>query len=121
MMANYGNFNINKRKKGKKIITAAIIIVVIFAAALLFIGIIAGSDGEKMEYVSSVVEENTRLKMQISELNDTINKMQTTIDDLNAQLAARPTPEPTPYTAPDAAVPTASPQGNISPRGSLRQ
>ena len=120
-MANYGNLNINKRKKGRKIMVAAIVLVVILAAALMFIGIVAGSDGEKMEYVSSVVEENTRLKMQISELNDTITKMQTTIDDLNAQLAARPTPIPTPPAAPDTVIPTEPPQGNISPRGSLRQ
>ena len=120
-MAGYGNLNLNKKRKGKKIIAALLIVALAAVAVVFFIGITAGSDGEEMERVSSAVEENTRLKMQISELNDTIAKMQATIDDLNAQLAARPTPVPTPYTAPDTVVPEPSPQGNISPRGSLRQ
>ena len=120
-MASYGNFNFNRKRKSKKIIIAVVSIVVILAAAVFFIGITAGSDGEGMERISSVVEENTQLKMEISALNDKIARMQTEIDDLNAELMARPTPEPTPYTAPDDVAPVETPQTIVSPRGSLRQ
>lgn len=121
-MANYGNFNLNKKRKGKKIIVAVVSVIICLAAIVFFIGITVGSDGTEMEHVSSVVEENTYLKMQISELNDAVARMQKEIDDLTAQLASMPTPVPTQYGMPDGTEqPTETPRGNISPRGSLRQ
>lgn len=116
MMASYGNFNINRKKKGKKALTVIICIAVILLAIVFYIGITAGSDGEGMQRVSTAVEENTKLKEQISELEQTISLMQSEIDGLNAQLEARPTIQPTPYTAQGVVVPTPT-TAAISPRG----
>lgn len=119
-MANYGNFNLNKKRKGRKIIIAVVCIAVILLAVVFYIGITAGSDGEGMQRISSVVSENTQLKEQVSELNDRIAKMQKEIEDLNAQLEARPTIEPTPYAAQGTVMPTATPASTLSPRDGIR-
>ncbi len=119
-MANYGNFNFNRKRKGKKIITAVVCIIVLLLAVVFYIGITAGSDSEEMQRVSSAVAENTQLKQQISELNNQIEKMQKEIDDLNAQLALRPTIAPTPYAAQGGAAPTLPPVSTLSPREGIR-
>lgn len=121
-MANYGNFNFNKKRKGRKFIIAVVCIAAVLLAVIFYIGITAGSGRD--ENISSAVAENTQLKLQIGELNDKIEKMQTKIDDLNAQLDARPTIAPTPYTPQGGvaaeASPTPFPKETISPRGGIR-
>ncbi len=119
-MANYGNFNFNRKRKGKKIIIAVGCVIVLLLAVVFYIGITAGSDGEGMERVSSAVAENTQLKQQISELNGQIEKMQKEIDDLNAQLALRPTIAPTPYAAQGGVAPSLPPASTLSPREGIR-
>ncbi len=114
-MALYGNFNINKKKKGKKIIIAAICIVSCAAAAVFAVGIIAGSRSGKTDTISSAVEENTQLKIQINELNDKIVKMQETIDSLKESLDARPTIAPSPAASAPVSSPSAT-RDAISPR-----
>lgn len=115
-MAGYGNFNLNKKRKGKKLIIAVVCIVVLIIAAVFYIGITAGSSGEEMERISAAVEENTQLKIQINELNDQIEKMQEAIDNLHAELEARPTIAPTPYAMQGEVMPTETPAAAISPR-----
>ncbi len=119
-MANYGNFNFNRKRKGKKIIVVVGCVIVVLLAVVFYIGITAGSDSEEMQRVSAVVAENTQLKQQVSELNDEVSKLQKEIENLNAQLALRPTTAPTPYAAQNVAAPTATPSAPISPRGGIR-
>ena len=119
-MANYGNFNFNRKRKGKKIIIAVVCIAALLLAVVFYIGITAGSDSEEMQRVSAVVAENTQLKEQVSELSEQISRMQKEIEELNAQLEARPTTAPTPYTAQDVAAPTATPSAALSPRGGVQ-
>lgn len=116
-MVSYGNYNLKKKKKGKKIITAVIVTVAIILVGIFVIGIIAGSDGENMEQVSTAVEENTDLKIQIGELNDEIAKLKEENENLKAELESRPTIMPAPTGSP---LPTSSPAPSdsslISPR-----
>ncbi|MGN0106558.1 MAG: hypothetical protein ACI4A5_02520 [Hominilimicola sp.] len=119
-MANYGNFNFNRKRKGKKIIIAVVCIIAVLLAVIFYIGITAGSDSEEMQRVSAVVSENTQLKEQVSELSDEISKLQKEIEDLNAQLEARPTIAPTPYAAQGAEIPAATPAPTLSPRGGIQ-
>ncbi len=119
-MANYGNFNFNRRKKNKKIVIAVICAAAVLAV-IFYLGIVSGGDG--MNNTSSVVSENTRLKLEIGELNDKIEKMQATIDDLNLRLEARPTIAPTPYAVSESpapsSTPTPLPRETTSPRGGI--
>ncbi len=119
-MANYGNFNLNRKRNGKKIIIAVASIAVIILALVFYIGLTAGSESEDMERISSAVAENVQLKQQISELNNEIAKKQQEIDDLNAQLELRPTIAPTPYMAQGGVMPTLTPAPTLSPRGKIR-
>lgn len=90
-----------KQKKIKKTIRTIIIILIVCAAALALIGLFSGNT-ESTEY--NAVAENTRLKLQISEQQETINKLQLEIDRLNQELAERPLlPSPvieTPFVSP---------------------
>lgn len=121
-MANYGNFNFKRKRKNKKIIAIIVCVAAVLAAVILYLGIVYG--GGSMENTSSAVAENTRLKLEIGELNDKIDKMQSVIDDLNASLEARPTVAPTPYAVAQSPQPspsaTAVPNEPTSPRGTAR-
>lgn len=119
-MANYGNFNFNKKKKKKKIWGIAVGGVAVIIVVLFYIGLTAGSDAENAQSISSAVAENTKLKEEIYDLNNQLAEMQETIDNLNEELEARPTLEPTPYNAPSNVVPTQIPVETISPRTGRR-
>lgn len=93
-MTVYGNFNINKKKKKNKIWIAVVCIVIVLAALVCYIGIVAGSDGESMQQISSAVAENTQLKEQVNALNAEIVRLNEEIASLTAQLEASPTAEP---------------------------
>lgn len=111
----YTNADFGKRRKRKRIAIIITVIVVLILAVIFYIGITAGSDGERMERISSAVEENTQLKLQIDELNEQIEEMQTEINDLKAQLDARPLPSAEPTNLPASPVPTE--RAGTSPRG----
>lgn len=118
-MVSYGNYNLNKKRKGKKIVVAIICVIAILLAVLFYIGITIGNNNDEMNKFSTAVEENTELKLKINELNDQISKMQTEINNLHAELDSRPTPEPSPYEAQNIIAPTATPS-TVSPRTGVR-
>lgn len=115
-MAQYVNFNSNKRNKRKRIITAGVVMAVVIVLAVYIIGIFTGNSDER-ERVSSAVSENVRLKEQVSEMSERIAFLEQENEELHAQLALAPTPAPT-AEVPEASIqPTASPVQNTSPRG----
>jgi len=117
-MSGYGNFNLNKKRKGKKARIAIGVIAVLLFVGICYIGITAGSDD--MEHVSTAVQENVQLKQQISELNDQIARLNEEIVNLNAELGMRPTIAPTPYEMLIEPIATDVPEETISPRTGRR-
>lgn len=117
-MSGYGNFNLNKKRNGKKIGIVGGIIAVLLIIIICYVGITADSDDT--EHISAAVRENVQLKQQISELNDQIAQLNEEIANLNEELGARPTVAPTPYEM--LAEPTATdmPEETISPRTGRR-
>ncbi len=85
-----------KKKTHAWLIVLVCIVVFIFAAVSA-VGIIAGSDSEKRQTVSSAVEENEQLKSELEKKNGEIDELNKKIDDLEAELKTRPTPVPTPF------------------------
>lgn len=117
-MAGYGNFNLNKKRNGKKTGIAIGVIAVLLVAGICYLGITAGSDD--VEHVSTAVQENVQLKQQISELNDQIARLNEEIVNLNAELGMRPTIAPTPYEMLIEPIATDMPVETISPRTGRR-
>ncbi len=117
-MSGYGNFNLNKKRKGKKAGIAVGIVAVLLIIGICYIGITAGSDN--MEHISTAVQENVQLKQQISELNDQIAQLNEEIANLNAELGTRPTIAPTPYEMLIEPIATDMPEETISPRTGRR-
>lgn len=111
----FGNYNINKKNKRKKIVTVILCSAAAIAAAVYVIGLIAHTGGERAEVISSAVAENIQLKEQISEMNDRIAFLEQENENLSARLALAPTPAPQESNAPQTPEPT--PEQNMSPRG----
>lgn len=115
-MVSYGNYNLKKKRKGKLILKVVIGAVIVICAAVFIIGIIAGSGGEDTERISSAIEENTQLKLQIGELNEEIAKLKEENETLKTELESRPTPVPENTAAPETASPMPTESSLISPR-----
>ena len=118
-MTQYGNFNVNKKSKRKKIINFAIVAAAVIMAVIYILGLIAGSDGADKERVSSAVAENVKLKEQVSEMSERIAFLETENEELAAQLALAPTPVPTAEVPQESIAPTSTPTQNTSPRGDI--
>lgn len=113
-MSGYGNFDFNKKRRTKKrIITAVIIAAAAVLAVVFCIGIINGGTNDE----ASLVSENTQLKIQLGEKDAQIQRLEEEVENLTAQLEARPTPSPTPLVA---QTPSPSPKASISPRDGIR-
>lgn len=118
-MTVYGNFNQNRKRKGKKIRIAVGVIAVLLVVAVFYIGLIAGDDSTSSEHISTAVQENVQLKQQISELNDQITLLNEENAKLKAELGIRPTVAP----VENVIMPSESPevtQTPVSPRDGLR-
>lgn len=111
-MAQYGNFNVNRKSKGKRIAAAAVLTAAVIVIAIYVIGLIAG--GSDSERVSSAVAENVRLKEQVSEMSERIAFLEKENEELSARIASMPTAAPT--AAPQTTV-QPTPSQNTSPRG----
>lgn len=112
-MAQYGNFNVSKRSRGKKIAIAAVIIAAVLVVLIYIIGIFTG--GGNVERVSSAVAENVRLKEQVSEMSERIAFLEQENEELAARIALIPTVAPTPEAPQETVQPT--PTQNVLPRG----
>lgn len=75
-MSNYGNLNINRNKnrKGKKIIIALICIAVLMLAFIFYIGITVGSNSDKSNQIADAIQENTELKLKVTNLTTRLHK-----------------------------------------------
>lgn len=103
----------------KKIRRTVKIVGTVCAAALIglyVLGATLGSDSEKRQKISQAVEENNQLRSELKAKDERINELDEEVRQLKAELAAIPTPSPTPYQpAPEEPIPE-EPESVSSPR-----
>ena len=123
-MNNYTNrFNITKRNnKPKKILVAIGAILVFLMIVVMFVGIIAGSNSQKNQNISTAIAENTQLKQQVAEQQAKIDALSAEVEELRAMLSQLPQAEPTPYVPQEGEVPQQPEQAEnpTSPRDDMR-
>ena len=119
----YGRYQIKRRRDNKKRFLILLLVLVAIGAIIwltLFFGTTRQHDVGSM--VKDSVSEITQLKLELKEKDDEIAALNQKIADYEAELAIRPTLEPTPLVPPNDAVsgaagtPTPAPQTSRTPR-----
>ncbi|MCD8391316.1 MAG: hypothetical protein LUD03_05710 [Firmicutes bacterium] len=110
----------NNKKKKRKLWLIPVCIIAALLLAVFVLGIILNITNADRESIVAAVEENTELKQQIAELEEQVESLQAENAELNTQIEALPTPEPTiePTDEPEtSASPQPTPTSGGTPRG----
>lgn len=115
----FGKIQEGRRKRLKKRITWLIAAAVIILAAAAIIGVLT-SKGEGYTERVTLLEENHKLKEQISALEEQVTALQGQVTEKDAYIASIPTEAPASPAPSDGATPTADDQNDQSPRDDLQ-
>ena len=90
---NYSGFNSGRRRKSKLLKTVAII-AALFLVGIYVIGLTLGAESENRVAISEAIEENARLKQELTEKDKRINELSARIEELENPAPEEETPVP---------------------------
>lgn len=80
----------DKRKKNKRIIKIVILVIVLLFIVVSVFGYFFGGGGADESAVRNAVAENSRLRLELQEKNDEIDRLNQELEDIRANVTQEP-------------------------------